>query len=303
MMKLRSLVVAMALAGAAGWAAAAAVTVFDTSLAAVNGVYGAGVATTGAAGGGAQGTVTTVTGPGGGANRANAAPVADQWVQRGVGGNGTVGITDHYARSGNGSAYFAGTGATGSYKGDLELYFGTAVSLSSVTGLSYDWIRDSASGAQAHLHPALRLIVAGTVGGAPVGGYLVFEEAYNRPVPATTAVTAGSWVSEDVIGANFWSTGNLPGAFSVYNRDLTDWLALVSDLTVVGLSFGIGSGFNGGDFTGAVDNVSFSAGGVTTSWNFEVAGATGTVPEPTTLALVALGLTGALLRRRGLRKG
>lgn len=303
MMKLRSLVVAMALTGAAGWAAAAAVTVFDTSLAAVNGVYGAGTATTGAAVGGAQGTVTRVVGPGGPANRANAAVVADQWVQRNVGGSVKVGITDHYARNGNGSAYFAGTGSDGAYKADLELYFGTAVNLSSVTGLSYDWMRDTPSGAQAHLHPALRLIVTGTVGGAPVGGYLVFEEAYNRPVPATTPVTEGSWVSEDVIGANFWSTGSLPGAFSAYNNDLTDWLALVSDLKVVGLSFGIGSGFNSGDFVGAVDNVSFSAGGVTTTWNFEVAGATATVPEPATLALVMLGLGAATLRRRVRRNG
>jgi hypothetical protein len=299
MQPLRSLIAACTLASTAGLASAAGVMVYDTSLAVVNGAFGAGTAVTGAAGGGEQGTVTTVTGPAGGANRTTTALVADQWVQRNIGGNATVGITTDYARSGNGSAFFSGThnaapGQNGGYKGDMEILFGSAVSLSSVTGLGYDWYRDSSSGTQSHLHPVMRLMVTGTNAlGAAVGGYLVFERAYN---PSVSAAPTDTWTSENIFGADFWGTGSLPGAFAVYNRDLTDWMGTVNNLQVIGLSIGIGSGFNDGGFVGGVDNVSFAVNGVTTTWNFEVAAAE--VPEPASWALVGLALLAAVGARR-----
>jgi hypothetical protein len=273
-------------------ASAAPITVLDTTLAILNGSFGGGVGVTTTS---AAGTQTTVTGPANGANRASAGYVGDQWVQRNVGGNATVGITTDYVRSGNGSAYFSGTGAAGAYKGDLEIYFGTSIAASSITGMGFDWLRDASSAVNsANLHPTFRLMVTGTFGGASVGGYLVYERDYNGGGAAPT----NTWVTEAFAygTGNLWSTGNLPGAFSVYNRQLDDWNALVSNLTVVGLSIGIGSGWNGGGFVGAIDNVVLNTTAGDRSWNFEVAAQA--VPEPGSLALAGLALLGLAAARR-----
>lgn len=271
-----------------------AVPLLDTSLAIVSGAFGAGTAATVDLAGPQFGRVTTVTGPGGGANRASATFAADVWQQRNVGGNASVGITTDYARSGNGSILFTGT--DGNSKADLEINFAAPFALSALAGLSYDWLRDSTSTAPDHLHPVLRLMIDGDGDLSTTGdrGYLVYERAYN---PSVSPVPTDAWQSDDVMGKNLWSTGGLPDPFAVYNRDIADWLVLLPNAKVLGLSTGIGSGFNG-TFRGAVDNVSFTVDSVTTTYNFEVAAATAVV-EPASLAVFGAGMVGlAVLRRR-----
>lgn len=69
------------------------------------------------------------------------------------------------------------------------------------------------------------------------------------------------------------------------------------NLEILGLSIGIGSGWNGG-FLGYVDNVTLAADDEITTWNFEVQ-TQGEVSEPATLALLLAGIGGvAALRRR-----
>lgn len=269
---------------------AATVAVYDTTLTNLNATNGAGTATTVDLGGPVLGRVTTTVGPGSGGNRVSAPYVPDQWVQRNVGGNGSVGITNEYARSGNGSAYFAGTGNGGEYKSDLEISFASPIAANSITGFGYDWYRDSASGTtNTAVHPVLRLMVLGRVSAGLVAGYLVFERAYN----GGGAAPVDAWVMEALTftTGNIWGTGTLPGAFSEYGRQLDDWDSLVTSLQVLGMSIGAGSGWNGGGFKGAIDNVYLNTASGSTTWNFEVAAVQ--VPEPGSIALACLALLGA----------
>jgi len=263
--------------------------VYHYDLPVVSGAFGAGTATTTDLMGPNHGRLTTVTGPGGGGNRATQAPVANLWQQQNVGGGGSVGITDHFPQSGNGSAYFAGT--SGDSKSDLEYYFATPHALSALSSLSYDWYRSSTSTNPAGQHLPLRLIVSdGTV-----GGYLVYEGAYNgSPTAATdtwTSVTMDLIEESADAATKFWGTGSLPGAFSVFTRTIDDWEALLPSLLVYGISFGAGSGWNG-LFEGAVDNVSIAfSDGYALSANFEV-------PEPAAIGLFGLALLGLWGMRR-----
>lgn len=277
---------------------ATAQTVSNTSLQNINGVYGAGVATTTTTD---SGTRTTVVGPGGGANRASGTPVANSWFQANVGGGGTVGITTDYARSGNGSAYFSTT--SGDSKGDLLYSFSTPVALSSLSSVSFDFYRDGASTTGAQFAPVFRFDIRedNLMGGTAFAGSLVFENIYqaqqNPPVNSWTTLTG------DLNNGIFWATnGRLGPTFADANggqKTLAEWIAANDRLTVTGLQIGVGSGWNG-TFAGAVDNVAVSfAGGPSIASNFEVAAA-GTVPEPASWAMMILGVgaVGGAMRRR-----
>lgn len=236
---------------------------------------------------------------------------ASGWYYNNVRDNGIVGIDGDYARSGNGSVSFNLSG-TGASKADIE-YFASASAnangnygatsalgqLNDLTSLSYEWFRDSASGAASHLHPVIRLNLANGLGGF---GYLVFERTYNA-----LATPTDTWVSDDVFAGDYrmWSTGNLPNNINGTNgpaqtaaaRRLSEWITLLGDTYyVTAISVGVGSGW--GSFVGAIDNVSWSFdGSPAQTFNFELPRGQ-SVPEPGTLLMAGLALLALRAGRR-----
>lgn len=227
-------------------------------------------------------------------NMSGSVPAYDTWYANNVRSGGAAGITSAHPDNGNGSIQFTAP-ADNNAKADFEYYYTPAESflLSDLTALSYDVYRSSTSTASAKYEPALRMYVSD---GSGHTGYLVYEGIYNnQSAPIDTFASVN--VQPDYI----WATGTLPGAFSVYNRTAADWAMLLPNLRVLGLSTGIGSGWDG-TFDGAVDNITIgSRNGGTTTYNFETAGTPVAVtPEPTTLIMVASGLaaSGLFSRRR-----
>ena len=270
----------------------------SSSLQDLNTTRGTGVATTTTD---ATGRRTTVVGGGGDANRVYGTPAIGSWFQSAVGGGGTVGITTDYARNGNGSAFFSTI--NGDSKGDLQYYFSTidkGFALSSLTSLDYEFYRNGASTTGANLAPVMRLDIAKN---GAFAGSLVFENVYQTQQPAPT----DTW-TELMATLNtgiFWATNTALGpTFASANggqKTLAAWIAdnAGSTLSVYGMSIGVGSGFDKGTFSGAIDTVDVAfANGPALAFNFEAAPTTA-VPEPASLVLALVGLGGtALLRRR-----
>lgn len=259
----------------------------------------------------------TVLGPGtlfsnaSGSNNGQA--VSGNWVYNNVRNSGQVGITNTYARSGNGSVemntLFGPGGA--SSKADIEFlanpvqiagnFFATGslglLSNLNLSGLGYEWYRNGTSTADANLHPSFRILIDrdGDLSTTNDRGGLVYERVYNAGGPVAT----DTWVSESITGSTrVWNFGLglgseyvLPGSGTPYNP-LSDWQAFMPNAVVIGFSSGVGSGW--GPFSGAVDNIRFGFGTESTTYNFE------TIAEIPTPAAFMGGsvLMGMLVTRR-----
>lgn len=219
----------------------------------------------------------------------------DQWIQRNVRAKASVGITNYQARSGNGSAVFATPDSKG--KADLEYMFSAPVALSNVVGGSYDWFRDVASTNPANQAPVFRFML-------DTGTYLIYEPVYN----GVGTATEGAWQTATFdLTSTFWANNNnitrasgIPSCSSggTCFDSLGDWISVNQNRKVIGLSIGVGSGWDG-NFLGAVDNVAYNFGNAgSNSFNFEVDGLA--VPEPASWALMiaGFGLVGGAMRSR-----
>ncbi|MFN4241802.1 MAG: hypothetical protein ACK4PI_01040 [Tepidisphaerales bacterium] len=233
--------------------------------------------------------------------------LSGNWVYNNVRNSGQVGVTSAYPRSGNGSVEFRSP--TNNGKADIEFLgqplnvggnFVPTASLGllsnlNLSGLGYDWYRDSSSTNPNVQHPSYRILVDrdGNLFTTGDRGYLIFERAYNvgGPVPTDT------WVTETITGAsNMWSTGGLPDPGAVFNRNLSQWQALMPNARVLGFSLGVGSGWDG-VFRGAVDNVRFGFGTSSTTYNFELLRGPEEIPTPAAFMAGSV-LMGMLATRR-----
>ena len=232
------------------------------------------------------------------------------WYYNNVRNNGAVGIRTNYPFNGNGSVYMRTP--TGSAKADIAFLVnavsiggnfestGVIAPLSQLQSVSYSWYRDSTSSVAGHLHPVLRILLDadGDLNTTSDRGGLVWESVYQLyPYTAPT----NTWVTQTITDSSWlWNFGlggtlmDIDGDGYAHNSNLAAWKEKFPNAVIIGFNMGLGSGWTG-NFIGAVDNISWTINGITTTTNFEV------VPEPTTMALFGLGLLGAaggLLRRK-----
>jgi len=234
------------------------------------------------------------------------------WYYNNVRNNGVVGIQSTLPFAGNGSVYFQSP--SGSAKADVEylanginlggnyLAAGSLGAFADLESLSYSWYRDSGSTTAAHLHPVLRVLLDadGNLLTTADRGGLVFERIYN----GGSVAPANAWVT-DTIGpsTNLWNFGlglgfaaNINSTPSAYDATLAEWQTYFPNAVILGFSAGVGSGWSN-TFSGAVDAITWTINGQTSTYNFEVGPAGGEIPEPGTMVLTAAGLA-LLVRRR-----
>lgn len=246
-------------------------------------------------------------------------PVANEWYRAnyrdtstGHQANTVAAITNSNPRSGNGSIEMsmAPLSAPGSPQGqgkaDFMYYWGydSSRTLGTLSTLGFDWNRGDDTAA-AHFAPALRLSfdADGVNDGKSDRGYLIWELTYQGT--GVSVAPKNDWYSPDMMAGDLYQRrpspiGEIPG----YDLTLADWkngvtpagaLTLGADTAILGIEFGIGSGWSGA-FVGYVDNVRFGFGAESNTYNFELPA--GEVPEPASLVLLGLGALGLAAARR-----
>ena len=229
----------------------------------------------------------------------------NKWHTANLAGGATAAITATNPRSGNGSVEMSSSNNGGKADFVYTWGFDTARTLGSLNLLSYDWYRSVSSTVADHLHPAFRLSYDADGNSATTAdrGYLIYENVYNG-----NNVVEGVWRTDNIFGANFWMRQFTPSnTVENYGTTLQEWMngprpgapadVLSANTAILGIEFGIGSGWGNASFNGFVDNVSIGFGNNATTFNFETVAAN-VVPEPGSFALMGLGIFAALGARK-----
>jgi len=229
----------------------------------------------------------------------------NKWHTENLAGGAAAAITSTNPLSGNGSVEMTSSNNGG--KADFVYTWGydATRTLGNLNLLSYDWYRSVSSTVADHFHPAFRLSYDADGNSATTNdtGYLIYENIYNG-----NNVVEGVWRTDNILNANYWMRQFTPtNTVADYGTTLQEWMngprpgapadALSIRTAILGIEFGIGSGWGNGNFSGFVDNVSIGFGANATTFNFETAAAAA-VPEPGSFALIGLGILAALGARK-----
>jgi len=197
------------------------------------------------------------------------------WEELNVRGDGMSEISDVVPDQHGGNASLAQSFSGSDGKTDFRLLqsFGPVDAL---TALGFDWYRDESSTAPDHLTPAVGLFVDDGNGNSWL---LKWEGTYNGYPTTGPAAPTGEWITEDLLGANFWRIPQFVDGEWVgfggcspidlyeceqFDRTLEDdWL---DGFEVAGIEIGIGSGWNG-SFLSYADYVIIND----TTFDFELA--------------------------------
>lgn len=240
---------------------------------------------------------------------ADMGPGLNKWSVANIAGGATAAITTTNPRSGGASVEMSSSNTSG--KADYVYSWGydSTRTLGNMNALSYDWFRSVSSSVTGHFHPAFRLRYDADGNSATAGdtGYLIYENVYNG-----SNVVEGVWRTDNILGSNFWMRQFSPTANVLnYDTSLQEWMngahptaaadVLSANTAILGMEFGIGSGWGTGTFNGFVDNVTIGFGNNLTTFNFERV-APAAVPEPASVALLGLGAFGIAAARRRKQK-
>ena len=234
--------------------------------------------------------VTTVTTTTGSASKTKWGTVAGE-----NSGGGSTKVTNAAPRSGNGSLELRGDRSRAQLGNQFGGFFTSPtnlLSLSTVTGLSFDWriAADSSGAYNVDQTPALRLLVQD----GSTRSELVWEGVYNGTYGNTARDT---WYST-TFGASFYQYKNggvtLAGGSQV-NKTIASWIAgnYSSAAYVSAISVGVGSGFSK-NYHAFADNVTLGTLNGSTTYNFE----TQPVPEPSTWAATFAGFAAFAAAKR-----